>query len=61
MDQSQRSQQFVTKLENMSAEEARTSFLELFNEALDIEVSEWQPGESHEPGSASRQELASQA
>lgn len=58
MDQTQ---QFVTDLENMSTEEVRAKFFDLFNEALDIEVSEWQPGESHEPGSASCQEPASQA
>lgn len=46
-------QQFVTKVDNLSAEEAQTNFLDLFNEALTIEVSQWQPGESHEPGSAS--------
>jgi hypothetical protein len=46
-------QQFVTKVDNMSAQEARTNFSDLFNEALAIEVSQWRPGESHEPGSAS--------
>ena len=46
-------QQFIANVESMSPEEARASFLDLFNEALAIEVSEWEPGESHEPGSAS--------
>jgi len=55
-------QQFITNLENMSTEEVQANFFALFNEALDIEVSQWQPGESHEPGSASgSQEPASQA
>ena len=45
-------QQFITKVEDASAEEVRTNFEDLFNEALAIEVSEWLPGESHEPGSA---------
>ena len=46
-------QQFVADLENMSTQEVRTNFFELFSQALALEEQEGQ-----EPGSASSQEAS---